>query len=115
VIIDQKDIIPNFLESMKNMDFELFCHLVRISSMPSKNVLEAIGYRNSHGLERIRYEYYFGNINYKTFLKEVKKSNEQTTHKERMALKQSVDDESDGGNASNGENNGAETSNKRRS
>ena len=114
VIMKQPEITPNFLESMRNMDFELFCYIVERGEMPTKSNLEDIGYRNARGLEKIRYNYYYGDINSSQYLRELQKSNEKKTHKEKMTLKRKQEeDEEDEESENENEDDNVENLNKR--
>src|SRR5581483_6661878 len=93
VIINQFEITPNFLESMRNMDFELFCYIVEKGEIPARIKLEEIGYKNARGLEKTRYENFYGNIDYSQYLKDLKKSNDKKTHKEKITLKRKQEEE----------------------
>ena len=78
---------------MRNMDFELFCYIVEKGEIPTRIKLEEIGYKNARGLEKTQYEYFYGNIDYSQYLKELKKSNDKKTHKEKITLKRKQEEE----------------------
>src|SRR6185369_11039387 len=63
VIMDQKEITPNFLEAMKNMDFELFCFIVQNGKVPSRHDRITIGYQNIQGADKAQYDAEFGYSN----------------------------------------------------